>query len=41
MDEVIEAILNDAVERATAFSPGDQSFTVKSQTACRIYCIRR
>lgn len=26
MDEVIEAIVNDAVERATAFSPGDQSF---------------
>lgn len=25
MDEVIEAIVNDAVERATAFSPGDQS----------------
>lgn len=26
MDEVIEAIVNDAVERATTFSPGDQSF---------------
>ena len=26
MDEVIEAILNDAVERAMAFSPCDQSF---------------
>lgn len=23
---MIEAIVNDAVERATAFSPGDQSF---------------
>ena len=26
MNEVIEAIVNDAVERAMAFSPGDQSF---------------
>ena len=42
MDEVIEAIVNDAVERATAFSPAtNHSFTVKYQTACRIYRIRR
>lgn len=26
MEEVIEAIVNDAVERAIAFSPCDQSF---------------
>ena len=42
MNETIEAIVNDAVERAMAFSPGDQSFIYSEvRTACRIYRIRR